>query len=53
MTKIQMTKTETKSPHRLAVFVWNFENLNFEFVSDFGFRISDLLYTYSSDIPGW
>jgi len=48
-----MTKTEINSSRQQAFFVWNFENLNFEFVSDFGFRISDLLYTYSIDIRGW
>ena len=40
MTKIQMTKTRRNLKYNV-VFVLNFENLNFGFVSDFGFRASD------------
>jgi hypothetical protein len=53
MTKLQMTKPktnahETREKHerldgRLRpIFVWNFENLNFDIVSDFEFRASNL-----------
>ena len=41
MTEIQMTKTKTVAPAANS-FVLNFEHLNFGFVSDFGFRASDL-----------
>jgi len=44
MTKIQMAKTKTAASG-VNFFVLNFEFLNFGFVSDFGFRISDLLYS--------
>jgi len=37
MTEISMTKTEKQ--HQIAV-VLNFEHLNFDIVSDFGFRYS-------------
>ena len=39
MIKIQMTKTREN-----WAFVLNFEHLNFEFVSDFGFRASNFSY---------
>jgi hypothetical protein len=46
MTKIQMTKTKTNARETRkkveADFVWDFEPLNFEFVSDFVLRASDL-----------
>jgi len=29
---------------RVPAFVWNCEYLNFEFVSNFGFRVSDLFF---------
>jgi hypothetical protein len=40
MTEIQMTKTKKITTYRIA-FVFNFENLDFDIVSDFGFRASD------------
>jgi len=39
MTKIQITKT---SPTDAGAVVLNFEHSNFDIVSDFGFRFSDL-----------
>jgi hypothetical protein len=61
MIKIQMTKTKNgrtqgfapteirvNSCNSWAVFVLNFENLNFEFVSDFEFRASDLFFILRS-----
>jgi hypothetical protein len=42
MTKIQMTKKKKFKASYNAVFVLNFENLNFGFVSNFGFRASNL-----------
>ncbi len=43
MNKIQMNKTAPQWTYLLSflVFVLNFENLGFEFVSNFGFRASD------------
>ncbi|MCU0289378.1 MAG: amino acid adenylation domain-containing protein, partial [Acidobacteria bacterium] len=38
----QNTNDQNKNQHSGAVFVLNFENLNFEFVSSFEFRASDL-----------
>ena len=40
MNKIQITKTE--EPLWRSGFVLNFEHSNFDIVSDFGFRYSDL-----------
>ncbi|MCU0290209.1 MAG: amino acid adenylation domain-containing protein, partial [Acidobacteria bacterium] len=38
----QNTNDQNKNQHSAVVFVLNFENLNFEFVSDFVLRASDL-----------
>ena len=43
MTKMQMIKTKKKDRIVSRCLVLNFEHLDFEFVSDFGFRASDFL----------
>ena len=44
MTKTEMTETKKTIGSYRAVFILNFEHLNFEFVSNFGFRASDFLF---------
>jgi hypothetical protein len=43
MTEISMTKTHAEDSEW---FVLNFEHSNFDIVSDFGFRYSDLVFVY-------
>jgi hypothetical protein len=38
-----MTKTKKISTYRVAIFL-NFEHLDFDIVSDFGFRASDFVF---------
>jgi hypothetical protein len=45
--KGERTKTKTNDSRRQAVFVWYFENLNFEFVSDFEFHVTRFWIYYS------
>ncbi|NIM18410.1 MAG: hypothetical protein GTO45_41045 [Candidatus Aminicenantes bacterium] len=43
--QITMTKTKPQLSEHHTFFVLNFEHLDFGFVSDFGFRASDLFKT--------
>jgi hypothetical protein len=45
----QAKETQNGSSNYFGAFVLNFEHLNFDIVSDFDIRISDLLVTF---VPG-
>jgi hypothetical protein len=38
-------------PGNNSFFVWDFENSNFDIVSNFVFRVSNLLFTRFSPLP--